>query len=51
MSKRITVTLTEDQIYAIIRDLECEMIDRDGTEFEQRIVTKLHKALAKAKIS
>lgn len=44
--KYITVKLTEDQVYAIIRDLEFEMIDRTGSiAFEKRIVTKLHKAL------
>ena len=43
--KYITVKLTEDQVYAIIRDLEYEMIDRDSTYYEQRIVTKLRKAL------
>jgi hypothetical protein len=49
--KYITVKLTQDQVYAIIRDLEFEMNDRPDTAFEQRIVTKLHKALAQAKQS
>lgn len=48
--KYITVKLTVDQAYAIIRDLEMEMIDRTGsTAFEQRIIGKLNKALAEAK--
>jgi hypothetical protein len=50
MTKYITVKLTEDQVRAIIRDLENEMVDRfGGTYYEERIVTKLRKALAQAK--
>lgn len=51
-TKYITIKLTVDQVYAIIRDLENEMVDRvGGVAYEQRIVTKLHKALAQAKSS
>lgn len=49
---KITVELTEDQIHAIIRDMEFEMIDADwSVAFEKRIVAKLRKSLAKAKTS
>lgn len=47
---RITIELTVDQAYAIIRDIENENIDRPGgSAYERRIVTKIEKALAKAK--
>ena len=43
---KITVTLTENQVYAIIRDLEFEMVDRgESTAYEEKIVELLKSKL------
>ena len=57
--KRITITLTDNQVTVILRALDETYLDTDGfwdsyidTEraFAKRVSNKLYKALAKAKI-
>ena len=52
--KYITVKLTEDQAWTIANILELNLEgqgDKKQVAFEQRIIGKINKALAKAKIS
>lgn len=51
MTKYITVKLTEDQAWAIIRDLEYEQVDNSDWQsvaYSTRIINKIRKELAKS---